>query len=94
MTAAHQAGIPVGFVSWHYYGNYPFIGPDGVEPSFPSAVAPVVALDPANTMGGPLGVEMVYLEVTPATATEAHDSAPSVSAGERASAEQGGAAPQ
>ena len=45
-------------------------------------------------MGGPLGVEMVYLEVTPATATEAHDSAPSVSAGERASAEQGGAAPQ
>src|SRR5437764_4902679 len=54
MTAAHQAGIPVGFVSWHYYGNYPFIGPDGVEPSFPSAVAPVVALDGQhNPVAGP-----------------------------------------
>ena len=45
LAAARQAGIPVGFVSWHYYGNYPFIGPDGVEPSFPSALAPIVGLD-------------------------------------------------
>jgi hypothetical protein len=24
-------GVPVGFVSWHYYANYPCIGPDGPE---------------------------------------------------------------
>ena len=45
MAAARGANIPVDFLSWHYYGNYPFIGPDGVEPSFPKTVAPIVALD-------------------------------------------------
>ncbi|MCU1450857.1 MAG: hypothetical protein JWP02_3027 [Acidimicrobiales bacterium] len=45
MAAARNANLPVGFLSWHYYGNYPFIGPDGVEPQFPRQVAPVVALD-------------------------------------------------
>ena len=44
MAEARNAGIPVGFLSWHYYGNYPFIGPDGVEPQFPKASAPAVAL--------------------------------------------------
>jgi hypothetical protein len=44
MAEARAAGIPVGFVSWHYYGNYPFIGPDGVEPNFPQASAPVLSL--------------------------------------------------
>src|SRR5439155_319237 len=43
MTAARDASIPVGFLSWHYYGNYPFLGPDGLEPGFPSAAAPVLA---------------------------------------------------
>lgn len=44
MAEARAAGIPVDFVSWHYYGNYPFIGPDGVEPLFPKPAAPAVAL--------------------------------------------------
>jgi hypothetical protein len=44
MAETRAAGIPVGFVSWHYYGNYPFIGPDGVEPQFPKESAPVVSL--------------------------------------------------
>ena len=44
MAEARAAGIPVGFVSWHYYGNYPFIGPNGVEPNFPQASAPVLSL--------------------------------------------------
>ena len=43
MTAARDASIPVGFLSWHYYGNYPFLGPDGLEPGFPSAAAPVLS---------------------------------------------------
>jgi len=44
MTEAKAAGIPVDFLSWHYYGNYPFIGPDGVEPLFPAPAAPIVSL--------------------------------------------------
>lgn len=31
-------GLPLGFVSWHYYGNYPFVGPDGPEPLWPTIV--------------------------------------------------------
>jgi hypothetical protein len=44
MAETRAAGIPVGFVSWHYYGNYPFIGPDGVEPLFPKQAAPAVSV--------------------------------------------------
>lgn len=28
-------GLPLDFLSWHYYGNYPFTGPDGGEPIGP-----------------------------------------------------------
>lgn len=31
-------GLPLEFVSWHYYGNYPFVGPDGAEPLWPTIV--------------------------------------------------------
>src|SRR5436305_1605377 len=44
MAETRAAGIPVGFVSWHYYGNYPFIWPDGVEPLFPKQVTPALSL--------------------------------------------------
>jgi len=40
MNFAQQSGIPLGFISWHYYMNYPFIGPDGVEPGLPPQLAP------------------------------------------------------
>ena len=54
MSEARAAGIPVDFVSWHYYGNYPFIGPDGVEPQFPPQSAPVVsALGQRNPAASP-----------------------------------------
>ena len=32
--------LPLDFVSWHYYGNYPFLGPDGREPIVPSELDP------------------------------------------------------
>ena len=32
--------LPLDFVSWHYYGNYPFFGPDGREPIVPPALDP------------------------------------------------------
>jgi Glycosyl hydrolases family 39 len=35
--------LPLDFVSWHYYGNYPFFGPDGQEfPAYTDPVYPVV----------------------------------------------------
>jgi Glycosyl hydrolases family 39 len=54
-------GIRPDFVSWHYYGNYPFVGPDGPEPSLPPQIYPV--LGHPNPIGGvayfPFGVEVV-----------------------------------
>jgi hypothetical protein len=38
------------FVSWHYYGNYPFVGPDGREPSLPEPAW--LALGHRNPVGG------------------------------------------
>ncbi len=35
LALMRSLGIPVDFVSWHFYGNYPFIGPDGPEPGMP-----------------------------------------------------------
>jgi len=38
-----KADLPLDFVSWHYYGNYPFFGPDGQEfPGYTDPVYPVV----------------------------------------------------
>ena len=34
--------LPLDFVSWHYYGNYPFFGPDGAEFAVTEPVQPVV----------------------------------------------------
>jgi hypothetical protein len=30
-----QAGLPLDFVSWHNYANFPFLGPDGAEGNLP-----------------------------------------------------------
>ena len=35
-------GLPLDFVSWHYYGNYPFFGPDGAEFPLTEPVQPVL----------------------------------------------------
>ncbi|MCC7077186.1 MAG: hypothetical protein IT198_08685 [Acidimicrobiia bacterium] len=32
IAAAESRGLPLDFVSWHYYANVPFLGPDGLEP--------------------------------------------------------------
>jgi glycosyl hydrolase family 39 (putative alpha-L-iduronidase) len=54
-------GIRPDFVSWHYYGNYPFVGADRREPSLPEPIYPV--LGRRNPIGGvayfPFGVELV-----------------------------------
>jgi hypothetical protein len=34
--------LPLDFVSWHYYGNYPFFGPDGAEFPATAPIQPVV----------------------------------------------------
>jgi hypothetical protein len=52
LTAARNAGIPVGFVSWHYYANYPALGPDGGEPGENPSIA--AAAGHANPAADPL----------------------------------------
>ena len=37
-----DAALPLDFVSWHYYGNYPFFGPDGAEFPITEPVQPLV----------------------------------------------------
>jgi hypothetical protein len=34
--------LPLDFVSWHYYGNLPFFGPDGTEFAETEAIQPVI----------------------------------------------------
>jgi hypothetical protein len=38
--------LPLDFISWHHYGNTPFLGPDGSEPLGPPEV--VAALEPLH----------------------------------------------
>ncbi|HVM40215.1 MAG TPA: hypothetical protein VM618_05480, partial [Acidimicrobiia bacterium] len=40
LGAVRDAGLPLDFVSWHYYGNHPFLGPDGAEGIIPEPVLP------------------------------------------------------
>ncbi|MGH9086385.1 MAG: GH39 family glycosyl hydrolase [Acidimicrobiales bacterium] len=37
-----DATLPLDFVSWHYYGNYPFFGPDGAEFPLTAPIQPIV----------------------------------------------------
>ncbi|MEX2555086.1 MAG: hypothetical protein WEB06_05590 [Actinomycetota bacterium] len=61
LAMMRSLGMRPEFVSWHYYGNYPFVGPDGREPSLPEPVH--VALGHRNPIGGvfpfPVGIEIV-----------------------------------
>lgn len=41
VDAVTRAGLPLDFVSWHHYGNTPFLGPDGAEDILPTYVLPV-----------------------------------------------------
>lgn len=38
VKAVADAGLPLDFVSWHYYANHPFLGPDGNEGFVPEPV--------------------------------------------------------
>ena len=42
LLAFRDPALPLDFVSWHYYGNLPFLGPDGTEFGETEAVQPVV----------------------------------------------------
>lgn len=61
LAMMRSIGMRPEFVSWHYYGNYPFVGPDGREPSLPAPAH--LALGHRNPVGGvfpfPVGIEAV-----------------------------------
>lgn len=43
MQFARENSLPLDFISWHYYGNLPFFGPDGAEPLGPPEIRPLLA---------------------------------------------------
>ena len=46
--------LPLDFVSWHWYGNDPFFGPDGQEPIVPPTLSPVApVLNRRNPLASP-----------------------------------------
>lgn len=40
VEAVRAAGLPLDFVSWHFYANYPFLGDDGAEEILPPWLLP------------------------------------------------------
>jgi hypothetical protein len=42
LAAFRDPALPLDFVSWHYYGNLPFLGPDGTEFGETEPVQPVI----------------------------------------------------
>jgi hypothetical protein len=51
LEAVRDPGLPLDFVSWHYYANTPFLGPDGNEFPATAPVHPVVGRP--NPLAGP-----------------------------------------
>lgn len=53
VEAIRSAELPLDFVSWHHYGNSPFLGPDGAEATIPEELGPVYPVvgreNPATT---------------------------------------------
>lgn len=65
-------GLPPAFVSWHYYANYPCLGPDGPEnPGDPTSVALQRSLGCINPAASPLtytpGIALVRAAVAAAS---------------------------
>ena len=42
MSFARANDLPLDFLSWHHYGNAPFLGPDGAEPLGPPEFQPLL----------------------------------------------------
>ena len=64
-------GVPPAFVSWHYYANYPCLGPDGPEnPGDPSSLALQKSLGCVNPSASPTfystGISMVRQAISTA----------------------------
>jgi hypothetical protein len=70
LTMMRSIDMRPDFVSWHYYGNYPFVGPDGREPSLPEPAWLVLGHN--NPVGGvyafPIGIELMRTVTTAAFA--------------------------
>jgi hypothetical protein len=50
ISAVAKAGLPLDFVSWHKYANYPYLGPDGPEGNLPLPIYQKLAKrNPNNT---------------------------------------------
>jgi hypothetical protein len=54
INAMKSNGLPLDFLSWHYYGNTPFFGPDGAEDILPPYLLPLyIVLGRPNPLTSP-----------------------------------------
>lgn len=71
VSRLRSIGLPPAFVSWHYYANYPCVGPDGPEnPGDPASVAVQRSLGCVNPSASPTfyttGISIVRNAITSA----------------------------
>ena len=60
--------LPLDFVSWHYYGNYPFFGPDGAEFPLTEPVHPLLGRPNPLTSPAAYGPQVDFVRTLVATA--------------------------
>lgn len=53
--------LPLDFVSWHYYGNYPFFGPDGAEFDVTEPVQPVLGRQNPSATPAAFGYQVGFM---------------------------------
>ena len=80
LFAFRDPALPLDFVSWHYYGNLPFFGPDGTEFGEAEAVEPVVGQQNPLTSPSAFGpqVEMMRTWTSAALAGSGRSAEPSL----------------
>jgi hypothetical protein len=68
ISAVAQAGLPLDFVTWHKYANFPFLGPDGPEGNLPLWLYLLLAKRNPNTTPLEYSTEIANIKAEVASA--------------------------
>jgi hypothetical protein len=68
LVAFRDPALPLDFVSWHYYGNLPFLGPDGTEFGETGPVQPVIGRPNPLTSPSAFGLQVDLMRAATAAA--------------------------
>jgi hypothetical protein len=75
LTALRDPALPLDFVSWHYYGNLPFFGPDGTEFGETEAFQPIIGQRNPLTSPSAFGPQVDLMSQTATVALAGSDRA-------------------